>query len=842
MGKGQRKETEKRETDSGREFSRISVRTFVEFLLRSGDLDNRAQRGSDVEAALAGARIHRKLQKSQKDTYSSEVSLQLDTEYEDLVIRVEGRADGIFEADGAVKGEIPEEYADCRYWIDEIKGMYLDVTALEEPFPLHLAQAKCYAAIYARQEELPVIGVRMTYVQLDSEEIKYFYRVFSTPEITEWFDDLIRQWHRWAGWELEHRKKRDASMEHMEFPFPYREGQKKLAATVYHTIREQKELFLMAPTGVGKTMSCVFPAVRAVGRGLGSRIFYLTAKNETLAAGSEAFSILRERGLVFRTVRITSKEKICPMNEPRCNPEDCPYARGHFDRINEAVYDLLQEAEYIDRTRILSFADARQVCPFELTLDAASWCDAILCDYNYVFDPDASLKRFFAAGSKGDYIFLIDEAHNLVERGREMYSAEVVKEHVLAAKRAAGRQNAALTKAMEKVNRILLALKHRCEEEPSGSALGKTYLRISFGEADPLIKEMLRLYAQLRTFYEESEDADRKEKLLDFYFETRSFLNAADALDENYLIWAGYGEEDTFFVKLLCANPAGRITEQIDKGRAAVFFSATLLPIAYYRRLLTTKEDPFAVYAPSPFDTGKRLLLIGRDVSTRYSDRGEDMYRRIAKYIASAAQTRTGNYLVFFPSYRLLKDVFRIYAEEFDSPEVNWIMQSSFMGDDDREIFLENFYEDPEKSLVGFCVMGGMFSEGIDLTGTKLIGAVIVGAGIPQVSAERDILRRYYDEVPGEDRAGDVSGSGSGYGRSGGEGFDYAYRYPGINKVEQAAGRVIRTSTDRGVILLLDDRLLTAPYRRLFPREWSTFDTCSADTVQEQLLHFWEQT
>ena len=786
--------------------SRISVRTLVEFILRGGDLDAR-RKSFDPEAALLGAKMHRKIQKSQKDGYESEVFFRRDTVFDEVTVRVEGRADGVYTEDDGLTV------------IDEIKSMYMDVTGLEAPEAVHLAQAKCYAAICADARGLMEIGVRMTYVSLDTEEIRYFSERYSAAELEEWYGDLLRKWYRFAKWEICHKAERDLSMQHLEFPFPYREGQKKLTATVYHSIREGKELFLMAPTGVGKTMSCVFPAVRAIGEGLGERIFYLTAKNETLTAGQEAFSILSERGLDFRTVRITAKEKICPMREVSCNPDDCLYAKGHFDRINDAVYELISGARMIGRDLIMKTAKERQVCPFELTLDVSSWCDAILCDYNYVFDPDASLKRFFANGAQGGYIFLIDEAHNLVDRAREMYSAHLVKEEVLKAKRAAGKTHRRLTKALEKLNRELLVMKHLTEDEPTGILLEKPYRLLSFQEADGVLKSALYASFELQAFYEESEEAALKDKLLDFYFAIRTFTSTAEYLDENYLIMAETDEEEHFRVRLLNVNPASRLTAQIDKGRAAVFFSATLLPLSYYRKLLTTREEPYAVYAPTPFKKERRLLLIARDVSTRYADRTADMLRRIARYISVTAHGRVGNYLAFFPSYRLMRDVFGVYRKEFDAPDTDWVMQHPGMADADREIFLENFYGTPKRSLIGFCVMGGSFSEGLDLTGTKLIGAVIVGAGIPQVSPEREVLKQHFRE----------------------EGFDYAYRYPGINKVEQAAGRVIRTAEDLGVILLLDNRLLGGTYTRLFPREWSDYIPTDAETAGEEIRAFWDR-
>ncbi len=828
---------------------KISVRRLVEFILRSGDLDTGTISGRrDTEAMLAGSRVHKKIQKNQKSTYTAEVPLSIEQEYEELILKIEGRADGI----------VDEEREDSRYvMIDEIKGMYLDITALGEPFPLHLAQAKCYAYIYALEEGLEEIDVQITYVSLESDEVNRLKETCQFDELEKWFSDLCHHYYQWARWKLLHQKARNESMKHLEFPFPYRDGQQKLTHTVYHTIREGKDLFLMAPTGVGKTMSCIYPSVRAVGQGLGDMIFYLTAKNETLRAGEEAFRILRNKGLEYKTVRITSKEKICPMSEVRCNPKDCPYAKGHFDRINDAVFELLTDdgIELYDRETLQKHAEKWKVCPFELTLDTASWVDAVLCDYNYVFDPNAKLNRFFGEGRKGEYLFLVDEAHNLVDRGRQMYSSSLTKEHVLAAKRIVGKEEKRLVKALERLNKLMLSLKHDLEDSSLGEAgditdteaadsSAKKSLRLFVERAEGRLRTMkasdleqiefaaLHVYEELQKFYQNTNRTEVKEALLDFYFEVGDFCATMQEIDEHYVTYmseelrAKEAKEEKpkteFSVKLFCVNPAKRLTEAVERGRSAVFFSATLLPIQYFKEHLTVREDVYAIYADSPFPKQHRSILIGTDVSTRYRDRGADMYRRIADYIRKTAEAKTGNYLIFFPSYRMMMDVFRIYRNEFDSNNINWVVQSPYMSDMDREIFLEDFYEEPEKSLVGFAVMGGVFSEGLDLTGTRLIGAVIVGTALPQVSLETDVLKAFYDREK--------------------DGFAYAYRYPGMNKVEQAAGRVIRTMTDRGVILLLDDRFTEYGYKRLFPREWEgVTQTVHLGNVEEALGSFWEQ-
>lgn len=782
---------------------RISVRELVEFLFRSGDIDTGTQFASDTEAMLAGTRIHKKIQKSQKSGYESEVPLLFVRQFPDFILTLEGRADGL----------IPEQ-KDSIPVIDEIKGMYRDVQKMEEPIPVHLAQAKCYAAMYLQENPSPdQIAVQMTYANLDTEETNKFFQVFSREEIEEWFWELIREFRKWADWLAEHSRARTASMEQLQFPFPYRKGQKRLVAGVWNAIEKEEELFLMAPTGVGKTMACLYPAVRAVGSGMADKIFYLTAKNETRRAGSEALQILRKKGLAMNGVMLTAKEKTCPFSEPRCTPDACPYAKGHFDRINEALYDCLRENSLFTSEMLKEKGRQYQVCPYELGLDLTAWSDCILGDYNYAFDPDASLKRFFGEGRHGAYILLVDEAHNLVDRGREMYSADLVKEHILAAKRAVGEGHKQLVKRLEALNKKMLLLRREC------------VIRRVYGEEEihGVILEAQKLEETLLRFFHDTKDGDLKEKLSDFYFEVRSFVNTAMAFDENYQAYADFEKEEggEFRLHLRCRNPGKRLTEYADKCRSAVFFSATLLPIRYYKALLTSREESAAVYIASPFDTNHRLLLIGRDVDTRYRERTPEMYERISDYIMMTASARTGNYIAFFPSYKMMRDTFCVFRDKYGNSDVNWVMQSPSMGEEDREIFLENFYENPEHSLVGFCVMGGMFAEGMDLTGEKLIGAIVVGCGLPQVSGETELMKAYYD-ARGE------------------SGFDFAYRFPGMNKVQQSAGRVIRTKDDRGVILLLDRRFSERGYRSLFPAEWSDNRSCDLGQAEELIRGFWK--
>ena len=778
---------------------RISVRDLVEFILRSGDIDNRKGGGlGEKEAMQEGSRIHRKIQGKMGSAYRAEVPLGITLPGDGYTLTVEGRADGIFTEQDTV-------------WIDEIKSMYRDPDTLKEAIPVHLAQAKCYAHIYALQHGLDEIGVQMTYCSLETEEIRRFREMLPAKELSGWFQEVTDAYRKWAEFQRDWRELRRTSIQGLEFPYPWRAGQKKLAMDVYRTILRKKNLFLQAPTGTGKTLSTVYPAVKAVGEGLAERIFYATAKTITRTVAEEAFSVLRGNGLRLKTLTLTAKEKVCPCEETVCNPDACPRAKGHFDRVNDAVFEMLNAADAFNRDVILQQAEKWKVCPFEMSLDVSLWCDAVICDYNYIFDPRAKLKRFFAEG-RGEYLFLVDEAHNLVDRGREMFSAALYKEDFLEGKRAVEKHSRKLTRALERCNAWLLGLKRESTELKVHEDVGifPVYLMNLCG----LIEEVL----------EKLTDTEAGERMLELYFSARSFLEVCDRLDDSYVIYSELCADGRFMLKLYCVDISGNLQECINKGRSTVFFSATLLPVQYYKSLLSTAPDNYAICATSTFQPEKRLILLGTDTSSRYTRRGEEEYRRIATYICEALRAKSGNYMVFFSSYRMMEETAEAFTELLETEEMHpqLILQQQGMTEAEREAFLVRFEETPPEGLIGLCVMGGIFSEGIDLKAERLIGAIVVGPGLPQVCRERELLKNFYD-ARGED------------------GFFYAYLCPGMNKVLQSAGRVIRTEADEGVILLLDERFAAARYRNLFPAEWQAPQTCTLQTVQGCLAKFWSE-
>ena len=710
-------------------------------------------------------------------------------------LQIEGRADGVIDGDPVT--------------IDEIKGIYRSLEFLKEPVAVHLAQAKCYAYIYGLQNEKRTMQVQMTYVNLDTEQKVYFKESYSMEELSEWFQRVVAEYQKWAEFRYEWKMLRNASIKEVQFPYEYREGQKELAGSVYRSILREKRLFIQAPTGTGKTLAAMFPAVKAMGENLSDKIFYLTAKTITRTVAANCLNLLREQKLRMKSVLLTAKEKMCLCEEVDCNPEKCPYAKGHFDRVNDAVFEILNsDKDQMDRECLQEQAKKWNVCPFELSLDVSTWVDTVICDYNYAFDPRAHLKRFFYEGTKEDYIFLIDEAHNLVERARNMYSASICKEDFLELKRLLKGKAPKVEKQLNKSNSHLLELKRECEHYEILKDINALYL------------QLLTLSGEIQEYLEIVNDAEIKKSVTEFYLNLRTFLNTYEVLDESYTIYAQMCADGKFRLNLFCIHPANRLKEYLQHGRGCVFFSATFLPIQYYKELLSGDAEDYAVYATSCFPPENQLVFIGNDVTSKYTSRGVREYEKISTYIEETVKNRKGNYLVFFPSYEMLEQVYEVFLETDLSKECVCKLQNVHMTEEEREIFLAEFEKEQEQSLLGFCVMGGIFSEGIDLAQERLIGAILVGTGLPKVCTEREILKQYFD--------------GRGLG-----GFDYAYLYPGMNKVLQSAGRVIRTATDRGCVILLDKRFLRQEYERLFPREWKQPVSGNVSHLQKVLQEFW---
>ncbi len=774
---------------------KISIRNLVELILRSGDIDNRLVSSNRM---LEGTRIHQKIQKESGDNYAKEVFLSYDYQLQGFTIRLEGRADGIItEADGII--------------IDEIKSTARPIEYIDEEFSLlHWAQAKCYAFIYCVQNNLNDIFVQLTYFHIETEERKIIRKAFTLQELQEFMSQLLDKYMVWASMSDSWNTLRDMSIKELQFPFEkYRKGQRELAVAVYKTIMQEKKLFVQAPTGIGKTISTLFPAVKAFGEQHISKIFYLTAKTITRQVAEEAFSKMRAGGLKFRTLTLTAKEKICFQNEVNCNPDFCEYAKGHYNRVNTALIDILKNSEYLSREIIEQYAEKHKVCPFEFALDISLWADCIICDYNYVFDPRVYLKRFFL-NNDGDYAFLVDEAHNLVDRAREMFSAQISKTAFYEARKAIKNHQPKIAKVLGKINTYMISLRKQCTDD--GYIINK-------GELSDLYKLLNRFISEAEEWIVKNQNRGIEgfDLLLEAYFSAIAFLKISEFFDHRYVTFIETYRSEVR-VKLFCIDPSFLLAEAVKRGKTAVFFSATLTPLSYFIDILGGDKDDYNINLCSPFDNSKLCLLVDDDVSTKYKNR-ENSYDTIVEIIKTAVEMRKGNYLVYFPSYKYMNEVYFRFNEQY--PDINSFIQENSMSEEERESFLNRFQPDNPESMVCFGVLGGIFSEGIDLKGDRLIGAIIIGVGLPQVSVEQDIIMDYFN-------------------RKNGMGYENAYMFPGMNKVLQAAGRVIRSENDRGMVLLVDERFSQRNYLNLYPKHWEhKIRVRSTDEIKTRLKNFW---
>lgn len=755
----------------------ISVRSLVEYVYRSGDIESRFR----TSAALTeGTKIHQNIQKQYSERDEKEVYLSAEIVYNELKFVIDGRCDGILAAEDG-------------WTIDEIKSTSISLDVMtRQRHPVHWAQAKCYAYMVAIAREASRMRVQLTYVHTATEEQKRFVEEWTIDELELFIREMVRGYYPYAKLRTEHERERDRSMKELPFPFDtYREGQRKLAGAVYQSIAEGHKLFARAPTGIGKTISTLFPSMKAIGEGLLKRVFYLTARTITRTAAEEALALMRLKGLHMHAVTITAKEKACLQDEMICSKEHCPYADGYYDRVNGAMLDMLSNEGLMNRKVIEQYAIKHSVCPFEFSLDAAYASDVIIGDYNYIFDPRVSLKRFFEEG-KRQTALLIDEAHNLADRAREMYSSMLRKSDFLLLQRAYKGVHPTLHASAKAVNDYFIALRKR---------QGQSRENVVKELPQPLV-ELLEVFlagAEQELIASRGGQSGNSQ-LLDTYYAVSSFVRIAKLYDERYVTYIEVAQNEVE-MKLYCLDPSHQL-QQMGKGyRSHIFFSATLSPISYYMDVLGGDgEGDYSVSIPSPFSR-EQLQVFVKPQSTRYQDRDRSI-EPIAALIHEFASKRPGNYLVFFPSYEYMNRVYETLLQQ--DLQMSTIVQHAHMSEEERESFLAAFQADRNGTFVGFAVMGGIFSEGIDLVGDRLNGVAIVGVGLPQLGLERNIMKDYYN----------------GQGKNG---YDYAYVLPGMNKVLQAGGRLIRSEHDQGRLLLIDDRYLQPQYNRLLPQEWKDY-------------------
>jgi DNA excision repair protein ERCC-2 len=776
----------------------ISVRSLVEFAMQSGDLSMGGFQRRD--RAQLGTQGHKRVQRSRPEGYETEVAVGCLIKGTNPPLEVRGRIDGLYAYEDPII-------------IEEIKTTTLSLELVNEDHnPLHWGQAQCYAYMYAREHHLSEVSIHLTYYQLDDHEEKTFERHFTWADLETFFFSLATPYLEWfqkvQAWE----SRRDQSIEQLEFPYDeYRPGQRDMAVTVYKTIRANDRSYIQSPTGVGKTIATLFPAVKALGLGLSEKIFYLTAKTSGRLVAEKALDDMRQTNLYLRSVTLTAKEKICFCPPVNCDPQVCIFARGYFDKVKGALEELDQHQAF-SRPVIEELARKHEICPFEFSLDLALWADCIICDYNYVFDPRVYLHRFFDFATE-PYIFLVDEAHNLPDRARAMYSAELDKEAVLQLQRTLKPHVPALAKKLGEINKILLEKRKVCQAE------GRDAL-IEYELPEALLKTIREFSHKAEDWLVQNQTAEFRQDLLEFYFLCSNYLRTAEYFDTFYVSYFERRGQSDIKAKLFCLDPAPMLTAPLERSQSTVFFSATLLPMDYFKKLLTGPTDHPSRIFQSPFPQENVSLLVHNKISTKYAQRA-DSYDAIAEAIETVIDTHAGNYLVYFPSYVFLNEVAARLKERI--PERQLLIQERGMTEEARDAFLAKFSSANEETLAGLAVMGGVFGEGIDLVGERLIGVVVVGVGIPQLGLERDLIKEYFDHQFGS-------------------GYAYAYQYPGFNRVLQATGRVIRTDTDRGIIVLIDERFTHAHYRQLFPSHWRGYQVVqNSREMKDKLDRFWSR-
>ena len=778
-----------------RERIELSVHQLVDFLLRKGDIDNRVfNRSSQTE----GSRLHAVYQSSQNKNYISEYPLKQSFVIDDVEITLQGRADGI----------IKKSSKD--YIIDEIKTTVIDLKEFrDENLQWHLGQAKCYAYMFAHALSLDHIGIRLTYIRQGKESEKFIDEyMFLTIDLENDIYNLLNQYLEFYQVIIRLNEERNKSVETLEFPFTkYRKGQKELVKYVYGAIKNKEKLFIEAPTGIGKTMSCIYPAIKYFTENKDSKIFYLTAKATGKENAHHALKILKENGLSMSDIIITSKEKMCFTKEKNCNPDECPYTKGYYNKIKNVIKESIVRYDDFDYDTIAHIANKHMVCPFELELDLSLFCDVVICDYNYVFDPTAYMKRYFDENSS-NYIILVDEAHNLVDRSKSMYSAELSYESFLKAKKAQSKiPNRKIKTALAKINNVFLSYIDEFEE-------GESEVTDFKEDGYNVINRFINKYQEVS----KENNKDISKELTNFYIDVNRFIKISEMLSDRFLVYVNKQKSD-LKIKFFCLDPSRFLASTMSKVNSTTLFSATLSPISYYIDTLggDVEKSPNLVL-DSPFPKENLKLLIAPKISTRYKNRDKS-YQEVASMLVSFVSVKKGNYFIYLPSYEYLDNLLKVISFPED---VDLFVQNRDMSEKNRAEFIKHFKENKNRSTVGLAIIGGAFGEGIDLVGDYLIGVAIVGIGLPKLNFESNKIVDYYSNT-------DVKG------------FNYAYTFPGMNKVMQAVGRLIRSEEDKGAALLIDERYMWNEYRILFKKEWDRYEVVyNENDIKESLQKFFK--
>ncbi len=768
----------------------ISVRNIVEYAYRSGHLDNTYR---STTRALEGIDVHKKLQGLEGQDYQKEYYLSFTLPYREIQFEITGRADGVFTFEG-------------KHYIDEIKSTTLSPEDIGDGGMVHWGQAYLYAYMFLCLNDLSDMGIRLRYYNVETFETTVLTQVKGKEELVQITNEILEKYHDWAKLLLQSDLLFVDSAKSLDFPYSsYRKGQRKMAVSVYETIVKKKRIFLQAPTGIGKTISTLYPSLKLMGQGEVEKIYYLTARSSAKEVAFDTMRTITDKGVRVKSVLITAKEKICFMEECQCHKDYCPYAENYFDKINGALYDAIRNYDLFSREIIENIAKKHQVCPFELTLEISLYSDVTICDYNYFYNPRVSLRRGFGEESIRTVV-LVDEAHNLPDRAREMYSADLVRSEFLEVSRPLKDSWKKVYKSIRGINKLLLDLSKETKKE------GTTVIELP----ESLPHKLRAMTSVLDDWLGKNKGNKYHKEVLDLYFRAWTFISISERYSPDFCCYVQ--KDGDFRIKIYCMNPSNILAEIHASVMSVVLFSATLIPLRYYANVLGgTKEDHASRFG-SPFPKGNFKLLTHTGISLRYGDRERNI-PEICNLIKRFIETKKGNYIIFFPSYSFMKDVYEHYASLNEDYDIR--LQRPDMKESESLEFISAF--NTERGVVAFAVLGGTLSEGIDLTGESLIGAMILGVGIPRINFQSDLTKVAYDKL---------------YGR----GYEFAYMYPGYNKVLQASGRVIRTEQDKGCVVLVDDRWSQKRYQQLFPESWQHWTQVdNLEDMDRELTEFWEE-
>lgn len=784
----------------------LSVHGFIDLLLRKGDIDNRIFNTMSMEE---GTRLHKWYQDKQGENYFPEQYLSHSFKYDDYQIELSGRADGII-----VNSE-------SNVTIDEIKTTNSPIDEFyQSQKNWHLGQAKIYAYIYMLDHELDIIKVQLTYIsQIDHTDLKQYLFVFTEADLKKDIDDLFRQYIDFYEVIQRIKSNRQKSIQGLNFPFnSMRPGQKEMMEFVDTSLEQGKIGFCEAKTGIGKTISVLYPSIKALEKNNLEKIFYLTSKNSIKKVAFDTLKQLEKEKCCLKAVIMTSKEHIC-LNEKKrhCNPDECVFAKNYYDKINQIILTEIDQQNIFNFDDIIRIARKYEVCPFELQLDLLNYVDVIVGDYNYLFDPRAKLIRFFESYAPNPFILLVDEGHNLPQRVRDMFSASIEYFDVVKLLKKFAKQKAKKYKAIKERLQDIASYFQEVELVQSNSSWEK--IKEEKEIPQKLIDLLQGFIIKGKAFLKKNKESD--DDFMNFYYEVNAFLNLPDG-DSRYAYYFHFHEKTNQCLgfTISCLDSRYLIKSGYNAFAGGVVFSATLTPREYFLNVLGADKDSPSLYLPSPFDSANQLIMADTYISTKYRDR-DDSCEHIARDIYEVVTKKVGNYFVFFPSFAYMAQV-ADYISSYED-RIDCYYQQVSMSEAERQSFLRRFQKNPSRTTVGFIVLGGIFSEGIDLVGDKLIGAIIVSVGHLKMSYLSDRLQKIIEK------------------ESPSKGYSYAYLYPGLNHVFQAAGRVIRSEEDKGVILFIGKRYSYTTYRNNLYEMYDSIYKVNDKSIGSIVEEFWRR-